>query len=344
MLAQSAKLLINEDGFFMPYHIVTLGSANIDHFADTDSELVQIETSHSIERLIAYPLGSKILIKALHTTIGGGGTNTAVAFARLGFKTAYLGKVGDDSHGDQILSALAKEQVDFVGVRGGQSGLSVILDSLHDDRTILAFKGCNNDLAEEEAQLPPCDWLYCGAMLGQSLDTVKALVAKVGAKVAFNPSTYLAEMGAQALKPILDHTQVLVLNREEACLLLGLAPREELDEGTLPARLQALGPTIVAVTDGANGLWAADDRQCLHAKPAEGLKIAETTGAGDAFGAGFVAGLAKGLSLTTSIRMGMLNAESVMAFKGAKNYLLRQGDMAKRLETDQRLISPCPGN
>ncbi|WP_341501223.1 carbohydrate kinase family protein [Gallaecimonas sp. GXIMD4217] len=325
----------------MRFDIVTLGSATIDHFADTDSELVQIETSHSIERLIAYPLGSKILVRELHTTIGGGGTNTAVAFARLGFNTAYLGKVGDDSHGDEILAALEQEQVSFVGARGGQSGLSVILDSIHDDRTILAFKGCNDNLSPQEAKLPDCDWLYCGAMLGQSLDTVKALIPQVQAQVAFNPSTYLAKLGAEALAPILAHTQALILNREEACLLLGLDPNEQLDESGLPDRLRQLGPAIVVVTDGANGLWAGDGSQCLHARPSDQLHIVETTGAGDAFGSGFVAGLARGLSLEQSLRMGMLNAESVMAFKGAKNYLLRGPDMAKRLDKDNRVIEPC---
>ena len=81
----------------MSYDIVTIGSATVDYYADTDSELISIETSISSEKLLAFPLGGKLLIRELNVTTGGGGTNTAVAFARLGFNTAYLGKVGADS-------------------------------------------------------------------------------------------------------------------------------------------------------------------------------------------------------------------------------------------------------
>ena len=73
-------------GIPMTYDVVTIGSATVDYFADTDSELIRIDTRLTSETLLAYPLGGKILIKELTTTTGGGGTNTATAFKRLGFE------------------------------------------------------------------------------------------------------------------------------------------------------------------------------------------------------------------------------------------------------------------
>ena len=72
------------------YDIITVGSSTVDVFVNTDSELIKIKTAKSEEELIAYPAGTKLIIKDLNFTIGGGGTNTAVAFSRLGFKVGYL--------------------------------------------------------------------------------------------------------------------------------------------------------------------------------------------------------------------------------------------------------------
>ncbi|WKE67080.1 carbohydrate kinase family protein [Gallaecimonas kandeliae] len=322
------------------YDMVTLGSATVDLFADTDSELVQIETSHSLEKLIAYPLGGKILVKHLNVTIGGGGTNTAVAFARQGLKTAYLGKLGDDAQGQQVLDELQREGVDFIGARGGQTGLSVILDSIHDDRTILAFKGANDHLSLDEAKLPESRWLYCSAMLGESLDTLKAVVATAQAKVAFNPSSYLARQGIAALQPILDHLEVLVLNKEESAMLLGLDEHEQQDMAELLKALAArLAVPVIAITDGNQGVLATDRVKRVGAKPRANLAIVETTGAGDAFASGLVASLAKGEGLAAAVRGGMCNAESVLAYQGAKNRLLTANELAGALEVDQRELT-----
>ena len=77
------------------FNIITFGSAVVDVFVNTELPEKQ--------KHIAYPIGSKILIKDLKFDIGGGGTNTAVAFSRLGLKTGYIGKLGDDEQGQDII-------------------------------------------------------------------------------------------------------------------------------------------------------------------------------------------------------------------------------------------------
>ena len=83
------------------YDVICVGSSTIDVFARTKfSELIKItdKKTHKETDLLAYPTGSKILIKELNFTVGGGGTNTAVALSKLGHKVAYLGKTGKDEN------------------------------------------------------------------------------------------------------------------------------------------------------------------------------------------------------------------------------------------------------
>ena len=74
------------------YDVITIGSAAVDAHAQT--EFCEMLRGKGKEECIAYPVGSKILIEKLILTGGGGGTNTAVALARLGHKVAFLGKMG----------------------------------------------------------------------------------------------------------------------------------------------------------------------------------------------------------------------------------------------------------
>ena len=75
----------------MRFDVITFGSAVVDVFVDTDVS--------EKKNFISYPVGSKILIKDLKIDVGGGGTNSGVAFSRLGLKTGYIGKLGDDENG-----------------------------------------------------------------------------------------------------------------------------------------------------------------------------------------------------------------------------------------------------
>jgi sugar/nucleoside kinase (ribokinase family) len=139
-------------------------------------------------------------------------------------------------------------------------------------------------------------------------------------KIAFNPSLYLVKKGIRYLKPVLRNTEILVFNKEEAQALLG-KNMENIYQ--LLHEIQTLGPKIVIITDGKNGAHCLDtiEKHFYGIKPLK-LKIKETTGAGDAFASGFVAGKILGKDTQYSLRLAMLNAESVIKYKGAKNRLL----------------------
>ena len=134
------------------YDVITVGSATVDVFAKTHfSELIKIIDPKGETDLLAFPSGTKILIDDLEFTTGGGGTNTAVAFSRLGHKVGFIGKLGQGTNSDFIHKNLAKEKIDLLCSHGkGNAGYSIILDTLDHDRTILTHKGINDELKVED--------------------------------------------------------------------------------------------------------------------------------------------------------------------------------------------------
>ncbi len=322
----------------MAFDVVAIGSATIDYFADTDSELIQIDTRTTHESLLAFPLGSKILVKELNMTTGGGGTNTATAFTRLGLNTAFLGKLGDDPAAEFILGSLAKEKIEFLGKQAGKSGISFVLNSIGDDRTILAYKGANDELLPGDIPDFDTHWVYLSSMINQSFTTLVDYITQGSFKVAFNPSSYQAEMGYDKLKPLIDRVSILVMNREEACKLLGLDYHQHSDVAKLTRQLALAPDQTTIITDGAAGAWVFDGEQVLMAKPTPDLDILETTGAGDAFAATFTACKIKGLSTADALEYAMTNAESVLQHKGAKERLLEWQELSNRVASNPRPV------
>ena len=195
----------------MKHEIITFGSAVIDAFVDTGIG--------ELNKQMCYMIGTKIAVNDLKFSTGGGGTNTAVAFSRLGLKTGFLGKVGKDANGDTLLKELKKEKVDFLGKRGSEmTGYSVILDSIQRNRTVLTYKGANDHLKLNEVNTKALDsdWYYFSSMTGDSYITQEKLTEilnKKGKKIAYNPSSYITKKGAEYLGKILNNIFILVLNK-----------------------------------------------------------------------------------------------------------------------------------
>ncbi|MFA5014068.1 MAG: carbohydrate kinase family protein [Actinomycetota bacterium] len=323
------------------YDVITIGSNTVDVFVYTDrSQSIFIKTKSDEESFICYPVGAKLLINDLHFFSGGGGTNSAVALSRLGLKTAYIGKVGNDQNGLRILDELKKEKVDFLGPichdTRKKTGYSVILDSLEKKRTVLSYKGANNylDYSEIDPEKVKTKWFYISSMMGGSFLTIEKMAefaSKNNIKILFNVSNYLAEKGKGYLKKILENTEILVLNKEEAELLVGRGePRE------LASSLKELGPEIVVVTDEENPVYSLDNKNIFYKAIPYDVKVVEATGAGDSFASSFLAGMIKTGDMEFSLRLAIVNSHSVLLFKGAKRRLLKYKQAL--VEIDRRNI------
>lgn len=318
------------------FDIITVGSATVDVFVKTAMKNVKI--ANLPEHDVCYPIGSKILIDDLHFDTGGGGTNSAVAFARLGLKTGWLGKLGNDANSAAILESVRKENIDFLGCQDkGLTGYSVILVGVGNDRTILTFKGINDRLSTKDFNWNALDtkWFYFSSMLNTSFSTLEKLAKfarKNGINYAFNPSTYLAQQGLRKLRKIVDGCSVIVLNKEEAQYLTGRIDQKEI------IKLLQKYARIVVITDGANGAVAFDGEKFYSIIPNK-IKVVESTGAGDAFASGVVAGLMQNYHLDVALQMGMAEAESVIQHIGAKNILLTDAELQKSLQKRPAKVS-----
>jgi ribokinase len=305
------------------YDVITVGSATVDALVKT--EFCEMLYGKNKEECVAYPTGSKILIEELNLTVGGGGTNTAVALAKLGHKVAFLGKIGTHENSKRVMESLKKVNVStslVIRAKSGRTGYSIILDSLKHDRTILNFRGSNNNLKIHDVPLRKLKtkWFYFSSMIHESFHTLEKLAdyaEKNRIKVAFNTSSYLARRGKKYLGKILRKIEILILNYEEAQLLVGKSQ----DMKTLLDKIQRLGPRIVAITDGKRGVYVIGDG-IYYRGHASNVKVAETTGAGDAFASTFLSGMIRKENIEFALKLGMANAESVIQKHGAKEGLL----------------------
>ncbi|MBN2052487.1 carbohydrate kinase family protein [Candidatus Woesearchaeota archaeon] len=321
------------------FDIITMGSNTVDIFVHTDqSDVIDIRSRSGNREFISYPVGTKMLITKHMESFGGNGTNAAVTCARLGLKTAYLGEIGRDDNGNKILANLKKEKVSFIGPRGAESGFSIILDSIEEDRTILVYKGCNNDLSYKEIKtaLLKTKWFYLSSMLGESLNAMKAVAnyaSQHNIKIAFNPSATLLEKETKTAIDLLRYSDVLVLNKEEAESLVGMNTPE-----VNIKKLLVYGPQIIAITDGKNGAIAYHDGYYYKVRPRPEVKVVETTGAGDAFAATLVAGLIMKKPFELCLKMAINNAESNISHAGAQEILLTRKKILEIVKKDHRSV------
>ena len=135
---------------------------------------------------------------------------------------------------------------------------------------------------------------------------------------------------------MLRNLDVLVLNKEEALALLN-------KNAGIPALLKQLSALvrIPVITDGKNGAFATDGTLLYSLKP-RSIKVVETTGAGDAFGSGFVAGQMLGKNIPESLRLGQAQAEGVLSAIGAKNRLFTRKQAFAELKKKPHSVRIIP--
>tara|TARA_Y100000310_G_C20686257_1_gene819224 strand:+ start:2035 stop:2991 length:957 start_codon:yes stop_codon:yes gene_type:complete len=300
------------------FDIITIGSATVDTFIETDNKFFK-------GKEYRFPVGAKLLIKHVNIMTGGGATNTAVGFSRMGLKTSIISCIGVKNNSKRVIDELEHEKVDTSLIERNpnqRTGFSVILDAKGHDRTILAFKGSNNLLCVECLDNRRCfntKWMYFTSLMGKSYNTLKKIAKQAHdkkIKIVFNPSLYLAKKGVKFLGDVLKLCNVVILNKEEAQALF-----KEKNVKKCLSKFHKLGVNIAVITDGGNKIHAYDG-ECIHTLQPPKVKVVETTGAGDAFSSGFVAALVKGKKLKDALSIGLANSQSVMQFCGAKEKLL----------------------
>lgn len=312
------------------FDVVAIGSATRDNFLKGDYALVDSKDSLS-GKALSFPFGEKLEIKELHQTIGGNAANASVTFARHGFRTACMAKIGNDLSAKEFLAHLKRERVDtkYIAVSNEKPTAYSVLLLVGGERTILGYHGASDTLTLHDFRLNKLRsrWWYV-SLAGES-DVLYPALLKFAKEnnihVAVNPSGHHIKHRRADLLHSLKGLAFLVLNTGEAADLVGISFHKEEE---VFKKLDELVPGIVAVTDGSNGVMVSDGTHLYKAGIFKEKMIADRTGAGDAFGSGFVAALASHKdhmnpeAIKYAIRFASANATSVVEQVGATEGIL----------------------
>lgn len=307
------------------FDIICIGSAIHDVFVNLpDTDAAFVRSNHLI-----LSLGAKINVDYPTVEVGGGGTNSAVNFALQGLKTGILSRIAQDEAGSSIAQRLAQRGVETSLLQKDDSaeaktGTSIILNVPGKDRTVLVNRGVSHQLDFDNLdweRLKQAKWIYVASFGSRSPDAdfirLGDFAVANGIHIAFNPGMEQIKRGAKALGRMITDAQILIMNLTEAALLTESSPKDRVT--TIVERLKALGPKLVVITNGRNGVFAAMDTGERYFVAPPTVPIVCTLGAGDAFGSTVTASIIRdGWDLPKALERAAMNAALVVQHPGAQ--------------------------
>lgn len=360
--------------------VLVVGGATQDVFVSYQgTDLMSITKKDCLVEYALFQSGEKVEVDALFTQTGGGCTNAATSFKRLGFDVSCFCMVGNDTQGTLIEASLKRDGIDVSQIKHSKtkpSGLSVIINSTHGERTIFAYRGANADLPLEEitpSAINTIDQLYITSLSHNSSLHLGELVRSAhaqGVPIAINPGQSQLANGTKALKESLSAIDTLILNSYEAQVFMHALVEQDISSKqvfesptsselrginmktpdayllTNPIPYQdhqfsihkffsavlAMGPSIVVVTNGSNGVYVATRDELLF-HPSLNIEVINSVGAGDAFGSTFIASLRLGYAVADALRLGIIHSASVLQKVGAKSGLIELPALTQQLQS-----------
>lgn len=304
--------------------LLAIGAAVQDVFLSHSDEFKPVTDKAAHETFMKLDLGAKADVNNIDFSTGGGATNAAVTFARQGLHSHFMGTIGHDPAGQAVLTDLDNEGVDTTHVSYSEkynTGYSVLLLAPSGERTILTYRGASTHYDAKNFNLRDVDvdWLYVSSMAGSmdALHTIFHQAKQKGIKIFFNPGKgELAHI--DKLKSLLEDVEVLSVNKQE---MQQIVEGSDLDE--LARHAMNFVPVAI-VSDGPNGVVATDGKTIIRAGMYQDVPVIDRTGAGDAFGSGFLSQWVQGESLKDSIVFASANSTSVVTKIGAKTGILHK--------------------
>jgi ribokinase len=320
--------------------VVGLGALNLDHL-------------YAVPRLVQD--GGVEVLKS-SSQPGGSAANTVYGLAKLGLRCGFVGVVGDDDAGRALLASFEEVGVDTSGIRlqaGATTGQTICITAGQGQKAIYIVPGANNLLNADEVDpsyLGDARYVHISSFVGEdAFSQQPRMVAKLPpqAKLSFALDALYARRGLKAVSPLIRRCAVLFANAEEL---------QELTGEELPAAARTclrLGCDTVVVTFGAGRRQGRSRKVTAslittrrktergpefteHDVPAPTARdgpIADTTGAGDAFAAGFLYGLLREeYSLPACGALGHTAAGFSLGALGARAGLPSRQELLARFE------------
>jgi ribokinase len=325
------------------FDIVTFGSATYDVSVQMPDNLIEKDKNFLSGSAYCLNLGSKIDVTDMYFSFGGGGINTVTTFKKQGFKVAYCGAVGSDIPGEEIIKYL-----DSIGVvskfvkktKTKWTNNSLILDNPKQDRTVLAYRGASELLSKKDIKKElQAKWFYLAPLSGKLSNITEDIISfavKNRIKIVINFGNSQLKASAAKMKNWLSKIDVLILNKEEAAILTNI---DYSNEQGIIKKIAEMHNGVNVITKGEDGVVVTSGGNLYEAKLKK-FKVLDETGAGDAFGSGFVSGLIKTGEIEYAIKLGLVNAKYAISTKGATNGLLAEKDK-KLVEKEKIKVSVC---
>jgi sugar/nucleoside kinase (ribokinase family) len=312
------------------FEVLTIGNAIVDVIADADDAFLERQgLDKASMRLIDEDEAVRLysVMGPGREISGGSAGNTAAGLAALGIKTAFVGQVANDELGNIYRHDIEAQGIDFlVEPRGdvGATARSLILVTPDAQRTMNTFLGAAQKLSRDAFDLSAVadagilyleGYLWDPEVPRAAMEAAIDIARQAGRTVAFTLSdSFCIARHRDGFLRLIDEGKIDILfaNAAEIGEMAGGADFE-----AAVAEFAAKVPTLV-VTRSERGALAVRDgeRVDVPAEPIE--RLVDTTGAGDLFASGFLAGVARGLDLETSLRLGAIAAAEVIQHYGAR--------------------------
>lgn len=278
---------------------------------DLNAEIIgfgalNVDKLYSVEDIVS--ADEESFIKDETDTPGGSAANTIVGLARLGCDTSIIGKIAEDEDGDLIEYNLAINGVytnNLIYSETGSTGKCLGFVDKNGERCLYISPGVNDDIKIGEINplnIMRCKIMHYTSFVGDSFNTQIELLEKLSKQtlLSFDPGMLYVQKGFEELKPILERTDILLINESELRLLCN---NSDSSIKQLAVNFLDLGIETVVVKQGSSGVYATNGTQECQVDSYE-CNVVDTTGAGDSFNSGFLYSVLKGFDLEKSCMMG----------------------------------------
>ncbi len=318
--------------------VTTIGTTTLDiHFYADEGTLINNPRDLRRLKLLGFERGTKIVGQNTFFSFGGGAANAAVTFARQGLKPAVVSAIGTDAIGDECLANLRTEGIDTAAVqriKGEPTATTFMVNVGRNNCVWFVSRGASShlDLSQSVVSRIVSPWIYLTSLSHNwrvGLDRIGAR-SRHGLRLMWNPGSEQMSVGIMYLKRYLKSTEVFMVNLDEALELIARSGRSirRPDPRMLLKLLHQYGCRITIITCGHDGAYLFDGKK-MHYQPAKIGKQVNRTGAGDAFGSGFLTGLIKYGRIDRALKLAMYNSSSVVSMQGAQTGILKSSDARK---------------
>jgi sugar/nucleoside kinase (ribokinase family) len=301
------------------YDLISVGTISVDLYFKGESFTFK-------DNRFALAVGGKYVANKFDLKIGGGGANVAIGVAHHGFKTAVIGKIGNNPFKKIILDYLKNRHVstNLIDQEDNYYNLSAILLTQKGERTIIHYASPHQHLFSADNPLSgliKTKVIYLGNLPDVSLTKrIKFLkfIGKYKIIRILNLGVIDCRRPKPQLKEILNEIDILIVNGYEFSEMVK-APHQDIHfhEDVISWYIPSLFEKIVIITEGERGSFGYYRGKVFYQRALKLAQIVDTTGAGDAYTAGFISEFLKSYDIEKSMKKGAIYASHILAKIGA---------------------------